>query len=560
MRICTARQMAEIDRETIAGGVPGEVLMERAGQALAEVALDFLATAVADDRGHGGCGCSHEFHDATGESAGGAAPGSVAIFCGKGNNGGDGLVMARMLAQNGCRVQVLLLAAGDELSDDARLNLDRLPPDVQVVVGSPDGCVDQAVDMLEDSDLLIDAIFGTGITPPLRDHTVDLIRTINDTGISCLAVDIPSGVSGDDGCVDPVAVAAEMTVTVGLPKRGLLLAPGRDFVGELEVVDIGFPESICRRHAPDHHLLTREDYLALLPPRLSSAHKYQCGNLLLVAGSRNFGGAAHLAGLGALRSGLGMLTVAVPGCLELAVRLGLPEALVAPLAETASGSIDDIRAEVWESLLDRKQAVVLGPGLGTDPATATWLATRIRALDLPLVVDAEALSATVRPGASPRFGTTEVVLTPHVGELSRMTGLDAAEIDQRRFELVPELASRWGCVLLLKGSPTLIGTPDERLFVNNSGDDALARGGSGDVLSGLIGGLLAQGASAVDAALLGAQVHGLAGTLAAQGQSTRSVLVRETAAAIGPVFESMEKEASSSAELRERIWPVTSNR
>lgn len=540
MRVCTATQMAAIDRETIAGGVPGLELMERAGTAMAEIVLDELERAVAHDH--------HEHGDET-------VP-RVLVVCGKGNNGGDGLVVARLLAGAGVGATVLLLADPEALAPDAATNFLRLPDGVDVVVSPREGWLGALEEALEVADLLVDAVFGTGIVPPLRDPYPDLVRAVNDAGLPCVALDIPSGVGGDDGGVDPVAVAADVTVTVGLPKRGLLLPPGRDFTGEIVTVDIGFPEEICARHAPDHHWLTRQEHLHLLPPRPTDTHKYRCGSVLVVAGSRAYGGAAHLAGLGALRSGAGLVTVAAPACLEIPLRVGLPEALVVPLAETADGTLARTAGEAVEPLLEKRRALAVGPGLGADPETDAWLVEALGRWELPLVVDADALGAFARTGSEPRFATSEVVLTPHAGELARLCGIPAAEVVAGGLEVAAEYAARWNCVLMLKGSPTLVATPDGRVWINASGDDALARGGSGDVLAGLIAGLLAQGAPAAEAALLGAYVHGLAGTRAAAGRSTRGVLVREIAAAVGPVFEEMEQEASGDAGLRERLWPT----
>jgi len=209
-----------------------------------------------------------------------------------------------------------------------------------------------------------------------------------------------------------------------------------------------------------------------------------------------------------------------------------------------------------DNLLNKQQAVVLGPGLDAEAATDGWVVDFLANLELPVVVDADGLSAFSRLGVTPSFGSSKVILTPHAGELARLCGLTSTEVMAQRFDLVPELAARWGVVLMLKGSPTVIAGPDGRLFFNASGDDALARGGSGDVLSGLLGGLLAQGSDPLDAALLGAYVHGQAGSFAANGGSPRSVLVRDTATAIGAVFGAMEEAASSDSELRQRIWPL----
>lgn len=551
MRVCTAAQMAEIDRETIAGGIPGEKLMERAGQALTEAVLGFLAESGADDHAHHHEGCGHD-HGPAEEGPG------VLIVCGKGNNGGDGLVMARLLAAEGCAVAVMLLNNPADFSTDALKNYGRLPESVVVAEPEAGDWAETFAALAEDAEVVVDAIFGTGINPPLRGGYPDLIRAVNDTGLPCVAVDIPSGVAGDNGMVDPVAVAADLTVTMGLPKLGLLLAPGRDFAGDIEVVDIGFDQKACLRHSGDLHWMPRSEYLELLPPRRGTVHKYNCGRLLVVAGSRDFGGAAHLAGLGALRSGVGLVSMVVPEKLETATRVILPEAVTRAVAETDTGTIAPLPGDWRDALLANQNALTVGPGLGSDPATDAWVIQLLADLPVPVVVDADALNAFARAGVEPSFGTDQVILTPHAGELARLVGLGSEEVERRRLHLAGELAARWNVVLILKGSPSVIASPDGRTFINPTGDDALARGGSGDVLAGLLGGLLAQGMTALDAALLGAYLHGKAGTLAARGLSNRSVLVREISAAIGPVFEEMEKEASATSELREKIWPLKS--
>lgn len=548
MLVCTAKQMAAIDRDTIAGGVAGLTLMERAGAAMTGVTTAFLAElrlGFGSDQDCRSCDCDK---DGSGPASGREG---LVILCGKGNNGGDGLVMARLLAEAGEQVTVMLLAAPNGLSPSARANFDRLPPQVVVVQPERDQWLQICTELTAEAELVIDAIFGTGITPPLRDHHAGLIRCLNAAAVPVVAVDVPSGVAGDDGRVDPVAVAADLTITVGLPKLGLLLPPGRDFSGDLEVVDIGFAPELCRRHASDLHWLPAAEYLQLLPPRPTDTHKYQVGRLLIVAGSRRYGGAAHLAGMGGLRSGAGLVTLLVPLSLEIPLRTGLPEALVEAVAQTDTGTIAPLDQQYLAQVLAREQAVALGPGLDRNPQTDRWLVEVLEHLDQPVVLDADGLTAFTRMGREPQLHSQQAVLTPHPGELAQLTGLTTDQVQARRFDLAAELAVRWGVVLVLKGSPTLIGAPDGRVFINPTGDDALARGGSGDVLTGLIGGLLAQGLDALAAALLGCYVHGQAGTLAASAQGTRSVLVREIAAAVGPVLQDLAEQASLLAVIGE---------
>jgi NAD(P)H-hydrate epimerase len=514
MRLITARQMAAIDQQTIAGGVPGPELMERAGREIVRATLDLFPAL--------------------------APPAPVAICCGKGNNGGDGLVMARLLDGLGFQVAVMVLALPEDLSADARLNYDRLPASVKRYHAAPAEWPERWSELCDEADLAVDAVFGTGIDPPVREDYAALFRAFNDQLVPTLAVDIPSGVCGDTGRVDPVAVRADSTVTVGLPKRGLLLPPGRDFVGDLTVVDIGFHDEIILAHAPDHHYLLPDTYASLLPERPSDVHKYRCGCVLIFAGSRAFGGAAVLTGLGALRSGAGLVTVAVPASLELPTRVGLPEALVVPLPETTQGTIAALPADLLASLLERKHAVAIGPGLDDHPVTNQWAAEIQSQVALPLVVDADGFSAHGRLGVAPAFASREVVVTPHAGELARVIGKRPAEIERDRFDLVVDLAKRWQATVLLKGSPSLVAAVDGSLTVNPTGDDALAHGGTGDVLTGLVAGLLAQGCTAKDAAVLGAYLHGRAGEIAAAPGSRRSVLAREVAAALGESLGELE--------------------
>ena len=454
------------------------------------------------------------------------------------NNGGDGLVMARLLSEAGLAVRVLQLAPRDQLSDDARANLDRLPRAVTVIGGQRARWAEQVAEVAAGCGLVIDAVFGTGIEPPLREPYDALCAAITACEAPVVAVDIPSGVSGDDGQADPRAVVADATVTVGLPKLGLLLPPGRDHVGELAVVDIGFAPAVCARHAPDWHLLTLAQVRGMVPRRASDTYKTAVGSLLVIAGSEAYGGAVHLTGLGALRAGVGMLHLAVTPDVLGSLRAGLPEAIGHALPVTPAGTLaapPDLAA-----LLAGRDALAVGPGLGDHPATDAWILDLVTTATVPLVVDADGLNAFARQGRTPAFATEDVVLTPHPGELARLTGLGVGEVMARRLELVPELARSWGAVLLLKGSPTVIGRPDGSLWLNPAGDDALARGGAGDVLTGVIGALLAQGCTAADAARLGALVHGLAGQQAARDRGRRGVLTREIADAVATVLDLLD--------------------
>jgi len=515
MRIATADQMAAIDRETITGGVPGLDLMECAGR---EMTWQLL----------------REFPELT-------PPARITVVCGKGNNGGDGLVMARLLETLGYEIHVLLLAEPDGLSPDARVNHDRLPSSITRETPPRDQWAQRAYDLCAESELMIDAVFGTGIKPPVRGDYVSLFAVLGDGSCAVLSLDIPSGVAGDDGFVDPVAVRADATVTVGLPKLGLLLPPGRDHVGRLSVVDIGFADDICEHHTDDLHFLLPSDYADLLPARASTAHKYTTGTVLVLAGSRRYGGAALLAGLGALRSGAGLVSLALPESHAPAALGFIPEALVRPLPTGASGGLSAPAPDALADLLIRQDALAVGPGLGDDPETDAWILDWLGKIDRPLVVDADGVSAFARLGRAPCFAHREVVLTPHGGELARLAGVDPEVLAAERLSRVPELARNWGVTLVAKGSPTLIAAPGCGLVLNPTGHDALAHGGTGDVLTGLIGGLLAQGADAYTSAVLGCWLHGRAGELVAARDGTRrTLLAREIGAALPEAFAELE--------------------
>lgn len=518
MRIATSGQMAAIDRETISGGVPGLELMERAGQEMVYVILEHFPEVV--------------------------PPNLVAICCGRGNNGGDGLVVARLLSGFGFEVTVMMLCRRDDLSRDAAKNFVKLPSDVRVVQVEDGQWVETWLDLSAEAELLIDAIFGTGIKPPLRGEYIELCQAFDVADAPVVSLDIPSGVDGDNGCVDPEAVCADLTITVGLPKLGLLLPPGRDNTGNMVVVDIGFPGDICEKHTDELYYLTEMDYAALLPARSSETHKYSAGTTLVLAGSREFGGAGLLAGLGALRSGSGLVTLALPAEHVPAATVFLPEAVIRPLTTGSSGGLCPLGDDVEAWLLTKQNALAVGPGMGADPETDAFLVSWLGNLPLPMVVDADALNAFARNGSPLRFKSPVTILTPHVAEMARLTDLGVSEIRNDPIGVARKYAERWNAVVVLKGSPTVVAHPAGPVVVNPTGNDALAHGGTGDVLTGLIGGLLSQGLDAFKAAILGCWLHGRAGDYAGLEGSRRCVLAREVADALPLAFADLETEWS----------------
>jgi NAD(P)H-hydrate epimerase len=480
--VLTPAQATELDRATQARGVPAVDLMDRAGRAVARAALDL---------------------------AGGSYGRRATIVCGKGNNGGDGLAAARHLARWGMASTVLLLEPGGDLREPAATHLARLDEahGARVRPFSPATLERE----LARSDVAIDAIFGTGFRGQPEDGWAEAIEGLAAGPVTVVSVDIPSGVDGATGAVDGVAVPADLTVTFGAAKVGAVLLPGAELAGALRVVDIGFPDDLVRAEA---FLVEPDDVRAALPVRDTDTHKRASGVVLVVAASREMPGAARLIAHAAGRVGAGLVTEAVPASALPIVAAGLTEATFRALPETPEGTI---AAGALSSVLDaaeRADAIALGPGLSTHPETAGFVRDLVREVGVPVILDADGLSAFGGRAGELRERRGEVVLTPHAGEFAGLTGVGAEALARDRLAHVRELAAVSGCVTLLKGSRTLVARPDGPVTINPTGSPYLATAGSGDVLTGMIAGLVARGLSPPDAASAAAYLHGLAGLLA----------------------------------------------
>jgi hydroxyethylthiazole kinase-like uncharacterized protein yjeF len=480
--VLTPDQASALDRETQARGIPAALLMERAGRAVARSAVDLM---------------------------GGSYGRRAVVVCGRGNNGGDGLVAARHLARWGVRVAVVAVEALDDLREPAAGNVARLDeaPSIRALPFAQ-AMLDRE---LRRADVAIDALFGTGFRGIPEDEWADAIEALNASPAPVVAVDIPSGVNGATGSVDGDAVRADLTVTFGAPKVGVLLLPGAEFAGTVRVVDVGFPPELMHAGA---FLMEPADVAAVLPEREIDTHKRATGVLVVVAGSRDMTGAARLVARAAGRIGTGLVQVAVPEGILPIVQAGLAETTFLPLPETPTGSI---AASALGPLLDRLEdadALAIGPGLSTDEETADLVRRLVRGCPVPFVLDADGLNAFTGRAAEIADRKSDAVLTPHVGEFVRLSGVSARALAEDRLTNARALAERTGAVTLLKGSRTLVCTPDGIVRINPTGGPVLATAGSGDVLTGIIGGLLARGLDPVDAASSGAYIHGLAGTFA----------------------------------------------
>jgi NAD(P)H-hydrate epimerase len=455
--------------------------MERAGRAVARAALDLL---------------------------GGAYGRRVLVLCGKGNNGGDGFVAARHLARAGCGVVVVMIERPADPREPAAENFARLAEQRIRVRMFSDAVLERE---LARTDIAIDAIFGTGFRGMPEDEWAAAIAGLNRSAVPVVAVDIPSGVNGQTGAVEGDAVWAELTVTFGAAKVGDVLLPGAEHTGTVRVVDIGFPEDLLRT---DVWLIDPDDVADSLPSRPVDSHKRSSGVLVVVAGSRGMTGAVRLIAGAAGRMGTGLVIVAAPEGVMPQVQSGLTEATFLPLPETDEGTVSALALAPVLERLGSAHAVAVGPGLTAQEETAGFVRALVRASPVPLVIDADGLNAFAGRAAELSDRQSDAVLTPHAGEFGRLTGVKPRDLEADRLVHVRSLASVTRAVTLLKGSRTVVASPDGGIRINPTGSAVLATAGSGDVLTGMIGGLVARGIPVVDAAAASAYIHGLAGLLA----------------------------------------------
>lgn len=495
MFLLSASEMRECDRRTIEQhGTPGPVLMERAGWGLyAEIRRRF---------------------DLLNRRR-------IWIVCGRGNNGGDGLVLARQLHDGGYNPRVFLVGPADQITGDARLQIAPLAErgiPLEPLTGSPD-----EFGPLEAGDLLVDAIFGTGFKGALAGEKGAIVSAMNRSAATTIAVDIPSGLSADNGRIEGAAIRADLTITIAGPKRSFLYWPAREHVGEWAVVDIGIPSEIVAGVSPSLRLITCEEVAPLLPVFARDAHKGMRGKVVVAGGSPGLTGAPCMAALASARSGAGLVRVAVPRSLNPILEAKLTEPMTFPLAETRAGTLHQKAAAFLLSLAPDWDALVLGPGLGRAEETDRLVRILFDRWQGPLVVDADALNALGDGGFTPlRRGRPPRILTPHPGEMARISGLTVGEILADPVATALDFARRAGVVLVLKGAPTTIASPDGAALVNPTGNPGLATGGSGDVLSGMIGTFLAQGIAPLWAAGCAVFLHGLAADVAARKRTERA--------------------------------------
>lgn len=500
MRVATAEQIAELDRRASEEfGVPAATLMENAGRQVAAVVSRLI-----DQR------------DAR----------RVVVLVGKGNNGGDGLVAARHLRKRPVEVVAYLIGPEADLAGDAGKALEAArDARVQVnVVGT--ARQEDLEGWLGQADVLVDALFGTGFRGPAREPAASMIIAANRSGKPTVAVDIPSGLNSDTGRAEGPCIKAHATVTMGLPKVGLVIYPGAEYVGQLYVADIGYPKDLQDHPDGPTRLVLADMVRSRIPPRRPDSHKGTYGTVLVIAGSVGYSGAPAMTALGALRVGAGLVKVGVPKAIYEIVASKVTEGMPTPLADE-DGALAPEAVDQILDLAETATAVAVGPGLSAVHGPAEVVTALLRT-SKPLVIDADGLNVLAgRTDRLPRSAPT--IITPHPGELGRLLGISAADVQRDRLQAARTASASFRCVVVLKGARTVVALRDGEVFIIPTGNPGMATGGMGDVLTGAIASLLGQGLDPLSAAYAGAYLHGLAADLLASDRGQVGMLATEVA-------------------------------
>lgn len=488
MRVVTAHTMQEIDKRAIDEfGIPSLDMMESAGS-----------------------GCVDQIVEEYGVT------GRAVILAGKGNNGGDGYVVARLLNQRGWDIKVYVMAARDQISGDAAINLGRLPQDTIHYCPHEGQLPALHQESIRQADVIVDALLGTGLRSDIAGVYMEAIKLINTSGRPVVAVDIPSGIHGTTGRVLGDAVRASTTVTFAFAKLGHVLYPGAEHTGKLLIADIGIPPQLMGT-ATGYDFLNEESIRPMLHRRDRQAHKGIFGHCLIVAGSTGKTGAAALTANSAVRAGSGLVTLAVAESLHQILEIKTTEVMTIPLPDSNSGYLTSSAFPAIEKQLAGKDAMAIGPGLDRRPGTTSLVHNIVESVALPLVIDADGLNALAEDiTVLRRKKSSSVVLTPHPGEMARLLGTSIPDVEAIRISVAQEFARNYGIYLVLKGARTIIASPAGTAAINGSGNPGMATGGMGDVLTGIITSLLGQRYCAWDACRLGVFLHGYAADLVAE--------------------------------------------
>jgi NAD(P)H-hydrate epimerase len=485
MNIVTADEMRAMDRQTIESfGIPGRILMENAGRDATRILREHFS---------------------------GIALRRIGVMAGRGNNGGDGFVIARYLANAGIKVNVYLLSKSASVAGDAAANLKLLAPMGIPVIELPDiETFSRHKSALRHMDLWVDAILGTGLKSSVKGHFSKVIDFLNRLNKPIFAVDIPSGLNSDTGQPCGSCISAQATATFAFAKAGQVQYPGVDYCGKLHIIDIGIPNTIVNQIAPRQYLLTAEQIGNYLRPRSSDTHKGKTGHLLVLAGSAGKTGAAAMTATSALRAGAGLVTVAIPQSLNPVLESLVLEAMTEPLPEKQEGILGDTAFAAIRGLISGKKALALGPGLGQSEETKKLVLRIIEKSTIPVIVDADGLNHLAGNLQMLSRRKIPIILTPHPGEMARLINSDVSAIQQDRIGAARELSVRFKVHTALKGAATVLAHPDGKIYINSSGNSGMAAGGMGDVLTGVIAGFLTQGYTPKAAMHAGVYLHGAA--------------------------------------------------
>lgn len=482
-KACYAEEMRNLDRAaTETGMIPSILLMENAALACVnELKNDFDLNKC-----------------------------KVAVFCGKGNNGGDGLAIARHLYNMGVKVNIYLVS-GNEFSGDAGTNYD--------IVKTMDIPVDTVTDtdgfeyVIRSYDIIVDAILGTGISGDVRGSEFEIIKLINENARYIMAVDVPSGINSDSGEICGICINANKTVTFAAYKIGMFMYPAADSVGEVVVAPISIPQKLIDSQSLQINVTDDEFVRNIIPERKNNSQKGDYGKLLIIAGSKGMTGAAYLASEAALKSGAGLITLACPNSVNAILENKTTEVMTLPLNDN-DGHVAYSAASVILARAETVDAVLIGPGLGRSQDAAEVVKTLLRGCNVPVIVDADALYAVAQNKELLHECTCDLIFTPHAMEISRLTGLDISYVEENRIQVSREFSEEAGAVLLLKGHHSIVTAPSLVQYINNTGNPGMASGGSGDVLAGIVSALVARGIRTDYAAAAGTYIHGMAGDIA----------------------------------------------
>jgi NAD(P)H-hydrate epimerase len=499
MKLLTAEQMKEIDRRSTEEYlIPGLILMENAGLRVLETIAGLIG----------------ELRNA-----------KIIILAGKGNNGGDGLVLGRHLINAGAQVETFLLGEPRNMSSDAYINYSILEKMTDSLFPlSVDEDVDRLKIALLSADLIVDAIYGIGFRGSLNDFETRVAQMINWSQARVVAVDIPSGVEANTGMINGVAIRANHTVTLALPKIGLVLDPGREWVGNLTVADISIPQALLVDDKLKLNLIDEAMVKKFMELRIPESHKGTYGHALVIGGSRGMTGAVIMTAYGALRTGAGLVTAAVPESLVPILEASVMEVMSRPLPETSEASISLEALGALENLLGTVSVCAIGPGMSRYREANAIIRLVLDKSIVPILIDADGLNALEGDTQVLKDRQVPIVITPHPREMARLTGLSVEEIQKNRLEIARHYASDWGITVVLKGNKTVVASPSGEVFINMNGNPGMATAGSGDVLSGIILGLMAQGLSPQSAAMAGVYIHGCTGDLAAEISGQRGLV------------------------------------